>query len=72
MATSRYFSKTKKCECNFHNAAMPMVMSKVLKSLNFIKTRKSRYLQNETLFFLQMKKLINYTSRASLWQKIVF
>ena len=33
---------------------------------------KSRYLENETLLFLQIKKIINYTSRATLWQKNSF
>ena len=34
--------------------------------------QKSRYLKNKTVFFLQTnKKIINYTSRATLWQKIV-
>ena len=41
-----------------------MMMSGILKSMIFIKTQKSRYLKNGTLFFLQIKKLINYTSRA--------
>ena len=33
---------------------------------DFTKTRKSRYLEKETLFFLQIKKVINYISRATL------
>ena len=49
---------------------MPMMTSQVLKSVDFTKTQKSRYLENET-FFLQIKKFINYTSRATLLQKIV-
>ena len=48
---------------------MSMMTSQILKFLNFRKTQKSRYLENETLFSLQIKKLINYTSRATLWQK---
>ena len=44
----------------------------VLISVDFTKTQKSRYLENERLFFLQMKKLINFTSRATLLHKIVF
>ena len=48
---------------------MSMMTSQILKFLNFRKTQKSRYLENETLFFLQIKKLIDYTSRATLWQK---
>ena len=46
-----------------------MMTSQILKSADFIKTQKSLYLENETLFFLQLKKFINYTSRATLRQK---
>ena len=47
---------------------MPMITSQILESADFKKTRKSRYLENKTLFFLQIKKslLDNYTSRATL------
>ena len=31
---------------------------------------KSRDLESETLFFLQIKKFIYHTSTATLWQKI--
>ena len=48
---------------------MPMMTSQIFKSVDFPKTQKSRYLENETLFFLQIKKFINYTSRATLLQK---
>ena len=34
--------------------------SHVLISVDFTKTQKSRYLENERLFFLQMKKLISH------------
>ena len=34
------------------------------KFVNVTKTQKSRYLESET-FFLQIKKLFNYTSRAT-------
>ena len=47
---------------------MPMMTSQILKSVDFTKTQKSRYLENET-FFLQIKRFINHTSRATLWQK---
>ena len=57
-------------KCNFHYVAMLMMMSRILKSVNFTKTQKPRYLENETLLFLQTKKLINYTLRATLLQKI--
>ena len=46
--------------------------SQILKSEDFTKTQKSRYLKNETLFFLRIKKFINYTSRAALLQKKSF
>ena len=50
---------------------MPMMTSQILKSVDFTKAKKSRYLKNET-FFLQIKKIINYTStsRATSLQKI--
>ena len=63
--------KRNKHKFNSHYMARPMMMSKVLNFVNFSKTQKSRYLKNETLFFLQIKKFINYTPRATLWQKIV-
>ena len=49
-----------------------MMTSQILKFVDFAKTQKSRYLQNETPFFLQIKKIICYTSRATLWQKSSF
>ena len=55
--------------CNFHYVAMPTIASQILKSADFIKTQKSRYRENKTLFFLQIKKFIDYTSRATLWKK---
>ena len=48
-----------------------MMTSQILKSMNFTKAQKSRYLENETIFFLQIKEFINYTLRVTLWQKIV-
>ena len=35
---------------------MPMVTSQILKSVDFTKTQKSRYLMNETLLFYSIKK----------------
>ena len=35
----------------------------ILQFADFAKTQKPKYLENET-FFLQIKKFINYTSRA--------
>ena len=40
---------------------MPMMTSQILKFVDFTKTQKSRYLKNETLFFLHIKNIINYT-----------
>ena len=48
-------------KCNFHYAAMSMMTSQIFQSMNFTETQKSKYLQNETLFYLQIKKIINYT-----------
>ena len=58
-------------KCNFHYVTMPMMTSQILKSVDFIKTQESRYFENETLFFLQIKRFIKYTSEVTLWQKIV-
>ena len=38
--------------------------------MDFTNTQKSRYLENERSFFLKMKKLIDYSSRTTLWQEI--
>ena len=43
-----------KNKCKLHYVAMPMMTSQSLKSVNFTKTRKSKYLENGT-FFLQIK-----------------
>ena len=42
-----------------------MLTSYILKPVDFIQRQKSRYLDENETFFLQVKKLINYTSRAS-------
>ena len=63
--------KINKHKCNFHYVVMPMITSHILKFVGLTKTQKSRYLKNETLFFLQTEKIINYTSRATLLQKMV-
>ena len=47
-----------------------MVTSQILHFADFTKTKKSKYLENATLIFLQRKYFINYTLRTSLWQKI--
>ena len=48
-----------------------MMTSQILKSVDFTKAQKSMYLENKTLFYLQIQKVINYTSRAALLQKTV-
>ena len=48
-----------------------MMTSQILKSLGFTKIQKPRYLENETLFLLQIKKFINCALGATLLQKIV-
>ena len=57
--------KRNKHKCNLHYAAI-LMMSQILKSAGFTKTQKSQYFENETLFFLQIKKFINCTSSAVL------
>ena len=42
---------------NFHYAAMPMMASQILKSMDFAKTQKSRYLKNEKKNFFSNKKI---------------
>ena len=45
---------------------MSMMTSQILKFVDFTKIQqKFRYLDNET-FFLQIKRMINYSSRATL------
>ena len=48
-----------------------MMTSQILRPVDLTKTQNPRYLENETLFFLQVKKFINYTSRANLFKKKV-
>ena len=45
---------------------MFMIMSQISKSGILKKAQKPGYLENETIFFLQIKKIINYTSWATL------
>ena len=37
-----------------------MIASQILKSVDFTETQKSRYLENKTLFFLQIKILTTH------------
>ena len=54
-----------------HYAAILMMTSQILKSAGFTKTQKSRYLENETLFFLQIKNSL-ITHQALLYDKEQF
>ena len=42
-----------------------MITSQIWKSVDFTKSKKSKHLEKET-FLLQVKKIIKYTSRATL------
>ena len=48
-----------------------MMTSQILKSVDFTKAQLSRYLEHEKYFFLQIKKIIIYSKRTTLWQKEV-
>ena len=50
---------------------MPVMTAQILKSVDFTKTQKLRYLKNKTVFLSSHKKIINCTSKATLWQKII-
>ena len=47
---------------------MSMMTSQILKFVDFTKTQQLRYLEKKSSFFLQIKKIINYASRPTLWQ----
>ena len=51
---------------------MPMTTSQILKSMDLTKTEISRYLENETLFFLQIKKKSLIKHRGLLYGKEQF
>ena len=48
---------------------MSTITSQILKFVDFTKIQKSRYLENETLFFLQMKKKSLITHQGLLYGK---
>ena len=50
---------------------MSVMTSQILRSVDFTKSKKPRYLEIETSFSLHIKKFINCTSKATLWQKIL-
>ena len=61
--------KRNKPKCNFHYEANACDDVTDLKPMDFTKTQKFRYLKIGTLTFLQMKKIINCTTRATLLKK---
>ena len=40
-------------KCDFHYVVMPMMTSQILKFVDFTKTQKSRYRENEIFFFFK-------------------
>ena len=46
---------------------MLMMTSQILTSMHFTKTQKSKYFENETLFFLQIKKNSLITKQGLLY-----
>ena len=60
--------KRNKHKCNLHYAAIIVMTSQILKSAGFTKTQKSQYLENEALFFLQIKNSL-ITHQALLYDK---
>ena len=51
---------------------MSMMMSQLLKSVDFTETQKSRYLEKKALFFLQIKKNSFNTHQGLLYGKNSF
>ena len=51
---------------------MSMMALQILKFVDLSKTQKTKYLENKMLFFLQIKKFVDYLLRFVLWQKIIF
>ena len=58
----------KQYKCNFHYEAMLMVTSQILRSADFAKSQKPKYLENET-FSLQIKKFIKFHIKAYFMAK---
>ena len=46
-----------------------MMTSQISKFVDSSKQQQSKYLENVTLFFLQIDKLIRYTFRALIWKR---
>ena len=50
---------------------MSMTTSQILMFVDPPKTQKSTYLEHDTLFFIQIKKFINYILTSMMWQKVI-
>ena len=50
---------------------MSMMTSQILQFMDFTVTEKSKYAENETSCFPEIKKIIKYIRRATLLQKIL-
>ena len=51
---------------------MFLMTSLIFRYADLSKTQKPKYLENESLFLLQIKKCFHYTLRPIILQKIVF
>ena len=51
---------------------MSMMTSQILKFVDFTKAWKRKYLEKESLFFLQIKKYAHYILKTDLGQITVF
>ena len=59
-------------KCNLHYAAISIMTSGILKSVDFTQTQKSRYLENERKFFSSSKKKSLITLQWLLYGKNTF
>ena len=50
---------------------MLRLTSQISKSVDLTKSQKSKYIENKTYFFLQIRKFISYTLRATLLERRV-
>ena len=51
---------------------MEMMTSRISKFIDSPKARKSKYLENKTMYSLQIKQLIHYKFNVKISQQIVF
>ena len=64
-------SKRNKRKCKFHYVAMPMMTSQISKSMSFTEAQTSRYLENETLLFIQIKKNIHLVTHHGMAKTVL-